>query len=511
LLSGIASPRFSGSARSKPGEPGRRSTAMRSRRVVLVGSPHAGWQSLARTYRFYRWALEADFDVEVVASLPRSWKATGVDAVVSFSGDSCWQLASHPTCPLIFALHGGAVLSQAFLRSHLSRLETTDLLIGNCTSDLALVRDLCGPARPALHMQPLPVSAEIFRPLGRQESRAGLPIEERKFVVGFVARLLPQKNLHGFLRMFAELKQSVGHDSVGAIVIGDYWLDYPVLNFGAAAYPATVGSLVRSLGVERDLMRLPARLTDIQLAMCYSAMDVLIHPTNCLDENFGYAPIEAMACGTPVIASAYGGLKDTVVSGETGFLMPTWVTDGGIRVDHRAGVLGALRLLRDRPLSETMSAAALWRARQRYAPAACATMLCSAIRAAIERRGVDSGAAVEVKTPRRPSSYRDALPPTTPPWSFFAPAVERYVSSPPPAPTWTSWVRRAAPLLECGDGAYRLDDPAWPATYHLDAASRVLVERCITDTRVDELGADSALLDRLAWAVRRGLMVASDE
>src|SRR5690606_19678597 len=52
----------------------------------------------------------------------------------------------------------------------------------------------------------------------------------------------------------------------------------------------------------------------------YSAADLFI--TTPWYEPFGITPLEAMACGTPVIGSDVGGIKYSVVDGKTGFLVP---------------------------------------------------------------------------------------------------------------------------------------------------------------------------------------------
>jgi glycosyltransferase involved in cell wall biosynthesis len=76
-------------------------------------------------------------------------------------------------------------------------------------------------------------------------------------------------------------------------------------------------------------------------------------------EPFGMVPVEAMACGVPVVASAVGGLTDTVIDGVTGVLVPPR------RPDRMAAALR--KVLSDHNLRLSFRSAALDRARCRYA------------------------------------------------------------------------------------------------------------------------------------------------
>jgi hypothetical protein len=73
-----------------------------------------------------------------------------------------------------------------------------------------------------------------------------------------------------------------------------------------------------------------------------AAADVFTSPIDNLQETFGIAPIEAMACGTPQVVSDWDGYKDTVVHGVTGYRIPSyWMAcDGDEEVDFGIGGFG---------------------------------------------------------------------------------------------------------------------------------------------------------------------------
>jgi glycosyltransferase involved in cell wall biosynthesis len=99
-------------------------------------------------------------------------------------------------------------------------------------------------------------------------------------------------------------------------------------------------------------------------------------------EPFGMVALEAMACGVPVIASAVGGLVDTVVDGVTGVHVPPRRPDE---------VAQALRTLLGNPeLRAAMGAAGLHRARRRYGWDVIAQATLSAYRAVCEERAEEA-------------------------------------------------------------------------------------------------------------------------
>ena len=87
---------------------------------------------------------------------------------------------------------------------------------------------------------------------------------------------------------------------------------------GEGEYEEDLRALARRLGVE-DRIRWLGRVEQSKLAALYRSCSMLV-AASFVNETFGMALCEAMACGAPVVASDFGGFREVVVDGETGLL-----------------------------------------------------------------------------------------------------------------------------------------------------------------------------------------------
>lgn len=102
-----------------------------------------------------------------------------------------------------------------------------------------------------------------------------------------------------------------------------------------------------------------------QLAQLYQIADLALVPS--IYEPFGYAAVEAMAAGVPVIASRVGGLAEIIEHGQTGWLVPVATPPSEPhQVDIDALATAQLHLLRDRALAQRLAQAARSRVTQHF-------------------------------------------------------------------------------------------------------------------------------------------------
>jgi D-inositol-3-phosphate glycosyltransferase len=167
---------------------------------------------------------------------------------------------------------------------------------------------------------PCGTDVSTFRPISKADARNQLGIGTKEKVVLYVGRFDKRKGIETLVRATGELRaqleqgEEIDPQHLKLLIVGG---SDPQEADGAER------RRIEEIVSELDL----AANTDFvgmvghdRLALYYTAADVCVIPSHY--EPFGLVAIEAMACGTPVVASDVGGLKFTVISEETGLLVP---------------------------------------------------------------------------------------------------------------------------------------------------------------------------------------------
>ena len=166
---------------------------------------------------------------------------------------------------------------------------------------------------------PCGVNRDLFRPIDQQVAREHVGVDPGRELILFVGRLDPVKGLEVLLRAMCDLTRRVhphrARDLSLAVIGGD--LESHIE--GITQYPDCLSEITHELGLD-ELVAFVGSRSQQELPYYYSAAKFCVMPS--LYESFGMVALEAMACGTPVIASRVGGLTYTVRDGETGFLVP---------------------------------------------------------------------------------------------------------------------------------------------------------------------------------------------
>jgi D-inositol-3-phosphate glycosyltransferase len=212
-------------------------------------------------------------------------------------------------------------------------------ILATCTDELFELRRL-GVDPRRVRVVPCGVNLHAFRPTGPAEPRRdGL----RRLVV--VSRLVERKGVGNVITALTEIPNAE-LVIAGGPERGRLWGDPEVRR---------LDRLARSRGVE-ERVEFRGRLERAEVPPLLRSADVVV--TVPWYEPFGIVPLEAMACGVPVVATAVGGMIDTVVDGVTGIHVPPR------RPDLVAEAVR--RLLADPALRATLGAAGTRRARERY-------------------------------------------------------------------------------------------------------------------------------------------------
>ena len=254
---------------------------------------------------------------------------------------------------LVRKLHQGDADGFPPVRPDVERraIETAACVIAECDQDRDDLVNLYGADPERITVAPCGVDPSELSPRPRFHARKQLGIDQDAKVILQLGRMVPRKGVDTVIEALALLRGNYRLEAHLLVVGGES--DEP--DPEATPELARLSALAEERGVA-DLVRFTGRKGRAELANCYSAADVFV--TTPWYEPFGITPLEAMICGIPVVGSNVGGIRSTVVHGETGFLVPAR--------DPDALAARLACLLSNPALAESMGKAGRARALERY-------------------------------------------------------------------------------------------------------------------------------------------------
>lgn len=290
-------------------------------------------------------------------------------AAMPFSWVAATAASRRLGVPIVWRAGGTAVSATASVALRLwARLHPPDLLV--CCGQA--VRDVVGPLVPAPAVVVRSgVDLDMFRP-GRGSPRALRP-SWAAFVVGFAARLVPQKRPQDFIAMAARVTRR--HPEVAFLIAGD------------GSRRADYERKARSAGFDRQ-MRFLGFVGD--MTSFYAACDVVVLPSQ--SEGCPNVVLEAMAMQRALVVSHTPATAEVVSHGREALVYPVGDVD--------AFVASVTRLIESHDLRARLAAAARDRVRRDFEARGAAARLARVLRDAVARWGGTRGASLAAATRR---------------------------------------------------------------------------------------------------------------
>jgi D-inositol-3-phosphate glycosyltransferase len=256
-------------------------------------------------------------------------KSENYDAIHShywLSGKVAMSAAKELGIPLIHTMHTMARVKNLNLaegespepmirvQGETQVVAAANALIANTDAEAASLVSLYDACPDIVHVVSPGVDLYTFTPgQGRSAAREVVGLPHDAMVVSFVGRIQPHKGPEVLIRATSEL---VKHSPLLRHKL--------VVNIMGGASGANTDEVDRLkelsswLGID-DVVRFEPPVARKDLAQWYRAADLVVVPS--YSESFGLVALEAQACGTPVVATAVGGLRTAVADGISGVLV----------------------------------------------------------------------------------------------------------------------------------------------------------------------------------------------
>jgi D-inositol-3-phosphate glycosyltransferase len=271
------------------------------------------------------------------------------------SGVAALELKADWRVPVVHMFHTLGLMKQRVARSsseiegdyrlkgEKDVLRQADRIVAATPAELAQLQWLYQADTRKIVIIPPGVDVSRFYPIPPDEAKEVIGVPPCESMLLFVGRIEPLKGIDVLIEAIAMLQAENG--AVCLVVIGGDPESSPETR---SEEMERLKCMREEAGV-KDLVTFLGKRSQDSLPYYYSAAEAVVVPSHY--ESFGMVALEAMACGTPVVASQVGGLAFLVQDGVTGYTVP---------VDDPQALAGRLSsLLRDHDLRSRLGSQAL--------------------------------------------------------------------------------------------------------------------------------------------------------
>ena len=242
------------------------------------------------------------------------------------SGQLGWLISERLGIPLVHTMHTMAKVKNLSLAEgekpepqtraigEEQVVAASAALIANTAAESASLVSLYDACPDNVYVVPPGVDLSTYKLNGgKKASRKKLKIADDALMLAFVGRIQPHKGPEVLIRAVAEMLKHtpVLRSKLKTIIMGG-------ASGNGSQEPERLRSIAHFLGVS-DVIEFMPPVPHEELSDWYRASDLVCVPS--YSESFGLVALEAQACGTPVVATAIGGLRTAVADGISGSLV----------------------------------------------------------------------------------------------------------------------------------------------------------------------------------------------
>ncbi len=215
---------------------------------------------------------------------------------------------------LAVALHCGVTEADKLICSSTAQKKAFSQLLARAAQILSPPPNLATLEEKLITLIPLGVDTKRFRPMDKRLCRRLWHLPEDDLLVLYLGRLSVATKMD-FLPLFRTFRETLkAFPKTWLILAGQ---EQPI------GFAQQLQHFADEVGI-RDKLIMLTDVPEEAKPILYNCADIFVSLSDSLQESFGLAVLEAMACSLPVIASDWDGYRELVIDGETGFLAPTW-------------------------------------------------------------------------------------------------------------------------------------------------------------------------------------------